>query len=496
MANKYLDINAVEKIDDSVLVYGHFSSIHPGHIRYLKNASKKGNKLIVALMGDIDNKFQFSQAERAEGLSSIKLIDKIILLKKDELAEVICKVKPKELVLGKEFQYISNIFIEEVKKSIKSINSRITFHAGNVNYATSDFLTNSVDQLRQNKYTQFKKACEKQRITEEDILHTIDKFEESSLIILGDIILDQYSACEPLGMSAEAPVIVVKEIEYKNFIGGAAIVAANVKSLGAKCNLISVVGNDENSRIMIDEMEKIQLNHHLIKDNSRPTTFKKRYMVENQKIFRVSKLNDEELSSEIENRIISKLEDLAPNSDGIIVSDFVYGVITKKIIDKLAELSNKFGLKLLGDLQCSSQVGNITKFENYELLCPNEREARLALQDKESGLEVLSQKLFVKAKCNRLIMKLGGNGFIAYDRDIRGEIVSQSFPALSTNPIDVSGAGDCLLSIMAVGLTSCKNMMQAAAVSACGASLAVDRIGNTPITKDLLKNKVKQVFRE
>ena len=164
-------------------------------------------------------------------------------------------------------------------------------------------------------------------------------------------------------------------------------------------------------------MDNIQLNHHFIEDISRPTTFKKRYMVENQKLFRVSKLNDEKLSYDIEHKIINKLDELAPKSDGIIVSDFVYGLITKNIIKKILELSKKFKLKLFGDLQCSSQIGNITQFENYELLCPNEKEARLALQDKESGLEVLSQKLFSKTKCNRLIMKLGGNGFIAYDRE-------------------------------------------------------------------------------
>ena len=496
MTKKCISIKEIDKIDNSVLVYGHFSSIHHGHIRYLKNASKKASKLIVALMGDDDNRFKFSQAERAEGLSSIELIYKIVLLQKDELAEAVFKIKPNELVLGKEFENNQNSFIQEVKQSIKSIKSSITFHAGNINYATSDFLTNSADQLRRNKYNQFKSACKKQGIAEKDILNSIDKFKDSRLIIIGDTILDQYSACEPLGISAEAPVVVVKELEFKNFIGGAAIVAANVKSLGSESNFISVVGNDENSCIMRNEMDNIKLNHHFIEDISRPTTFKKRYMVENQKLFRVSKLNDEKLSYDIEHKIINKLEELAPKSDGIIVSDFVYGVITKNIIEKISELSKKFKLKLFGDLQCSSQVGNITQFENYELLCPNEREARLALQDKESGLEVLSQKLFSKTKCNRLIMKLGGNGFIAYDRDPNGEIVSQSFPALSTNPLDVTGAGDCLLSIMAVGLSSSKNMMIAAALATCGAALAVDSIGNIPVSKTSLKNKVIQVFRD
>ena len=85
MTKKCISIKEIDRIDNSVLVYGHFSSIHHGHIRYLKNASKKASKLIVALTGDDDNSFKFSQAERAEGLSSIELIYKIVLLKKMNL---------------------------------------------------------------------------------------------------------------------------------------------------------------------------------------------------------------------------------------------------------------------------------------------------------------------------------------------------------------------------------------------------------------------------
>ena len=95
---------------------------------------------------------------------------------------------------------------------------------------------------------------------------------------------------------------------------------------------------------------------------------------------------------------------------------------------------------LLGDLQCSSQVGSVTRFSNFSLICPNEREARLALQDKDSGLEQLSQRLLQITKSERLVMKLGSEGFIAYDRADNDQINSQAFPALSVNPLDVAGA--------------------------------------------------------
>ena len=494
MTYKFSSIDDIPEIKDSVLVYGHFTTIHTGHIRYLKNAGKKGRYLVVALIGDhTENKYQFSQIERAEGLASIDLIDKVVLLKKDELNKAITKIKPSCLVLGKEFEKTNNHVIKKAIKAMHTLGGEINFDAGVINYATADLLKSSSQQLLDRKYLQFKNACKRQQLSQQDLLNAMDKFHNCKLIVIGDSILDQYSACEALGMSAEAPVVVVKELEQKNFIGGAALVAANVSALGAHCDYVSVAGNDEHAKSLVNELEINNVEHHLVIDPSRPTTFKKRYMVENQKLFRVSQLEDDMLAPEIEEKIIKILDKLAPNTDGIIVSDFVYGLITEKILKKLTELASLYELMLFGDLQCSSQVGNVTKFINYDLLCPNEKEARIALQDKESGLEALTQKLFKKTNSMRVVMKLGANGFIAYDKSPK-KMNIQSFPALSTNPIDVSGAGDSLLSVMAVGLACKESMMVSAAIGACRASMAVDTIGNYPISKGVLKEKVTQIF--
>ncbi len=495
MIEKCIHIREVEEITDSVLVYGHFSTIHPGHIRYLRNASKKAKNLVVVLIGDNDKStnYHFSQRERAEGLSTIEMVSNIVLLDNVELITAIKKIKPSVLVLGKEFEETDDNFIMDAVKSMKEHGGKVEFHAGPINYATVDLLKDSTEKLQNKKFVQFKNACKKQGLFLKDLLKAIDKFKDSNLIVIGDSILDQYAACEALGMSAEAPVVVVKELEHKNFIGGAALVAANVSSLGAKCDFISVIGDDENAKLLIDSLETNKVLHHLIIDDSRSTTFKKRYMVENQKLFRVSKLNEEMLNKSIEKKIINKLETLAPKADGIIVSDFVYGVITTKILKRLYELAKEYNLMLFGDLQCSSQVGSVTKFLEYDLICPNEREARIALQDKESGLEILTQKLFQKTDSKRIVMKLGGSGFIAYDKH-KEELLSQSFPALSSNPIDVSGAGDSLLSVLAVALSSNESIMTASAIGTCRAAIAVDTVGNYPIGRKVLKEKIKQVF--
>ena len=168
--------------------------------------------------------------------------------------------------------------------------------------------------------------------------------------------------------------------------------------------------------------------------------------------------------------------------------------MTRKIVKEINSLSKKYSFMVFGDLQCSSQVGDITNFKNFSLLCPNEKETRIALKDKETGLEKISQRLIKITNTERLIMKLGAEGFIAYD-NLNNEIRSQSFPALSVNPVDVTGAGDSLLAVMAVGLSVKQSMMSTCAIACCMASISVETMGNTPISNKKLISKIIDVFK-
>ena len=106
-------------------------------------------------------------------------------------------------------------------------------------------------------------------------------------------------------------------------------------------------------------------------------------MAGKQKLFRVSRLMDTNINFELENKLIRKIEKLAPLLDNIIVSDFVYGVITDRVLAKLVEVSAQYEIRIFGDLQCSSQVGNVLKFKNFDMIFPTEKEARIAINNKD-----------------------------------------------------------------------------------------------------------------
>ena len=133
-----------------------------------------------------------------------------------------------------------------------------------------------------------------------------------------------------------------------------------------------------------------------------------------------------------------QLRKYASSCNGIIISDFVYRVITKKIIQEIKDLSIKYKLMIFGDVQCSSQIGDITNFKDFSLLCPNEKETRIALKDNVS-IGKISQKIIKITNTKRLIMKLELTGSLLMMYGSR--IKTQSFPALSVNPLDVAGAG-------------------------------------------------------
>jgi rfaE bifunctional protein kinase chain/domain len=496
--NKIIKIDDVGSKDftDVVLCYGHFNLTHPGHLRYLQQAKSLVKNLVVAIISDnsLDQDSfgqHFSELERAESIANLEIVNHVVILNSTGLIGLIKILKPNFLILGKEFEKQKD---EEILLAIKTANKsgKVIFHAGETSYATTYLLHDNVTNIESNNISKLKSICKNNKIMSSGLLNLIDDFANINLLVIGDTIVDNYVACDAVGMSAEAPVLVVKELENREFIGGASIVASHVKALGANCNYISVVGNDSSANKVEEVLRNRGIKTTLIKDSSRPTTYKTRYMVENQKLFRVSKIKEHTISKTVEDKLISCIRDQASEVDGILVSDFVYGVITDNVIKEIHEVCKQFNLKLFGDLQCSSQVGKVTKFNNFDLITPTEKEARIALNDNENGIEWIANQIIQETKSKNMLIKLGASGFIAYSGVNLG--AKQNFPTLTPNPVDVTGAGDSLFAAMSVALSSGASLIEASVIGTCMASLAVQEVGNVPITIEKLGNCISRVL--
>ena len=253
-----------------VIITGKFNIIHAGHLRILEFAKKISEKLIVGVVNDklakdeafIKDKIRYSN------IKSIKFIDEVYLIR-NSIENFIQKIKPDAVVKG--FEYKNKFNIE--KKIIDKIGGKLIFSSGTANLLSSDLLK----KFSSNYMTPIKADNDylrRYKINNNKIKNTINSFKGLKVLVIGDTIIDEYQACESIGMSREDTSIAVKPIEKRRFLGGAAILAAHASSLGAKTKFISVIGDDSEYKFLKSNLEKEGVFVNLIKDKSRTTTKK------------------------------------------------------------------------------------------------------------------------------------------------------------------------------------------------------------------------------
>ena len=482
-----------------VLCYGHFNILHPGHFRYLEYAESLGDWCCVFLMDEerIPISFRenyFSEEDRAKALAALQVVDEIIIPKGENLCAAVKLIKPAFLLMGREHEDANDIEVVEAIEALEKQGGQVRFHAGDTHFFSSLLRRDNSDAADQSRRATFLETCKRNNITEKNMLDAVGRFPKNNVLVIGDTIVDQFVACDALGMSAEAPVVVVRELEAERFIGGAAIVAAHVQALGGRCHYISVVGDDDNADWIEAELERQGIAHYLFRDNSRPTTFKIRYLVEQQKMLRVSRLKEHKISSSIEEKIFNKIEQIGKQIDAIIISDFVYGLISSNVIEFVRDFAKDNRIVLFGDIQCSSQVGSVLKFKNFNAVFPTEREARIGVGSEDGGLEWVATQIMEQTGSETLLLKLGAEGFITYDNGQNGFVKREHFPALVSNPIDVTGAGDSLLASFALSLIGGSDAMLSSAIAANVAAVSVSQVGNQPIDKITLISKIEKLW--
>ena len=468
-----------------ILCHGHFNVIHPGHLRILNYAKEQGDLLVVSILNDSEilpalRQDFFSQEDRVKGVEALRMVDVVYSLP-GGVVDFIKELKPDAYVKGREFEGTEDKEILEELETVLQCGGENLFSSGEVEYSVPRIYNESFI-LANSPKSNFMAVCKKNDIDFREVSKTVNTFNKLKMLVIGDSIVDQFVGCDMLGVSSEAPVLAIRELVAKDFIGGAAIVAHHIKSMGAECSYLSVLGNDSPADFVRRSCEEAGILSFLFQDKERPTTYKIRYMVDNQKILRVSRLKQHAINFDLEKKIIDKLKELIPHQDGVVISDFVYGVVTENILENIRQIAAKHNVRVFGDLQCSSQVGNVSKLSKIELITPTEKEARIAMGDYTSGLEKLAQNLIKKTQNKHLVITLGAQGLLAYTR-LDDMVVSEFFPALESNPVDVAGAGDAMLSAYALGLCSGLNLLESSALGACASAISVNRIGNIPISK-------------
>jgi len=470
----------MNSMQDSVLISGKFRVIHAGHIRLFRLGKELAKKLIVAI--DVSNLELEEVAWRLKVLESIEYVDQVIQY--DEFIEpIIRKLQPSIILKGVEYKDATNV--ESV--ILEEYGGKLLFTSG-VNYFTeSDLITTGDENFSRNLLLLPQAFMQRNAITQQRLRDEIEKFVELRVCVIGDVIVDEYINCHPLGMSQEEPTVVVTPIDSKRFLGGAGIVAAHCRSLGAKTTLISVTGEDEIGRWGVEKAKEYGLNVKITVDATRPTTLKQRYRSGTQTLLKVSHLRQDGISTEIQKQIVEAFRSLAGDIDLLIFSDFSYGALTEQVINEITSIARDKRIFISADSQTSSQIGNLMKFKGIDLITPTEREARIELRDQTSGLVIIAEKVRTSVDSKNILLKMGSDGVLisGLDKD-RKVVPTDEIKGLNRNAIDTSGAGDSMLAAASLALASGADLYLAALLGSIVAGIQVSRIGNLPISKDLV----------
>ena len=179
-------------------------------------------------------------------------------------------------------------------------------------------------------------------------------------------------------------------------------------------------------------------------------------------------------------RFLKEFKRVVDNLDLLIFSDFNYGCLPQKLVEQIILLAKQHKVVVVADSQSSSQIGNIARYKNMDLITPTETEARLSMRNNQSGLIVLLEELYADAKPENIILKLGSDGLLIFSRH-QDAFLTDRLTAFNNNPVDVAGAGDSLLVISSLVTTLGGSIWEGAFLGSVAAAVQVNKIGNVPL---------------
>ena len=317
------------------------------------------------------------------------------------------------------------------------------------------------------------------------------KFNNLNILIIGDVMVDAYiwGAVERISPEAPVPIISVKKRDFR--LGGAANVALNVLSMGARPVLCAMAGDDVNGKRLLQLMnDKGMSQDGIVISPSRPTTVKARVIAAHQHVIRIDDESDAVASPEEEQELLSRIEKLLPTCHAVIFEDYDKGVITPKLIEESVRLAKKAGIPTIVD----PKKRNFLKYMNVTLFKPNLKELREGLKLEIEANDQSSINLAVEQLKNRLgvegvMLTLSEQGvYIDYQNQ------KVKLPAHKREIADVSGAGDTVVSIAALCVALDLGPEKIAFLSNLGGGLVCQYVGVVPINREELLKETEETI--
>ena len=465
-----------------IMCHGVFDVVHPGHLRHLIYAKSKADILVASLTADRHiakgtYRPHVPQDLRALNLSAFEVVDYVVVDVNDKPIENLKKIQPDFFAKG--YEYNANGLPAKTQEEVDVIaayGGEVIFTPGDIVYSSSKLIEMEPPNLRTEKIMTL---METGGVTFDDLRETLTKFAGRRVHVVGDTIVDSLTNCAMIGGQTKTPTMSVLFQEKRDFIGGAAIVAEHIRAAGAEVVFSTVLGDDPAKDFVLDGLKKSGVECQAIVDPTRPTTNKNAIVAGGYRLLKVDTLDNRSISDDIQKKLIKSIQDVP--ADAVVFADFRHGIFNRRTIPGLVDAIPD-GVFKVADSQVASRWGNITEFQGFDLITPNEREARFALGDQDSGVRPLTAQLFDAAKCKLLILKVGDRGVLTCqakpDEDAVSVLAVDSFV---DRVVDAVGAGDALLSYATLSMLATGNSIIAAILGSVAAAVECETDGNLPV---------------
>lgn len=302
----------------------------------------------------------------------------------------------------------------------------------------------------------------------------IDSMRGRKVVVLGDVMLDEFVWGDVTRISPEAPVPVVDIQRESVHLGGAANVLANLVALGATASVVGVVGKDaagERLRASLREVSPGQDDGYLIVDEHRPSTVKTRIIAHSQLVVRADRELRTPVNGQTEAKIIAALKDALENAAALVVSDYDKGVVTPRILAEILPLAYK-RVPVLVD----PKIRNFSAYRPATLVTPNHHEALRMTNleaDTDEGLHRAASLIREQLNCDAVLITRGDQGMMLLEGD--GDPVYVATAAREV--YDVTGAGDTVIATLAAALAAGSSLVEAASLANHAAGIVVGKVG-------------------
>ncbi len=319
-----------------------------------------------------------------------------------------------------------------------------------------------------------------------ELARHVDRFSEATILVVGDIIMDEYIWGEVKRISPEAPVPVVEVREETKMLGGAGNVISNIASLGGKAVLCGVIGDDDTGKETVARVRDLGfVTEGMLVDPDRPTSIKTRIVAHNQQVVRFDRESRKEIRPERADRLLEFVKKVRGGVNAVIVSDYGKGVVSGTLIRGVRRLLQNSDALLAVD----PKTGNFEYYHGVDVITPNHHEAgsfcRIEISD-EVSLVQAGRQMLRELQCRSVLITQGKNGMTLFEKD--GEI--SHIPTVARKVFDVTGAGDTVVSTLCLGLASGMDLKSAAIVSNIAAGIVVGEVGTSTVRAEELKRVI------